>query len=82
MYAVLDEVSPRALQVLTELLTSEDDRIRLRASEAILKKTLPDPAMLKVDEQKAGLVIHMVDFSGGKEWQKEVKKVESSKLVE
>jgi hypothetical protein len=82
LYDVLDEVSPRALQVLTELLASDDEKIRLRASEAILKKTLPDQAMLEVDERRAGLVIHMMDFSGGKEWQKEVKKVESSKLVE
>ena len=75
LYAVLDEVSPRALHVLTDLLASKDEKIRLRAAEAILKKTLPDQAMLEVDERTAGLVIHTVDFSGRKEWQKEVKKI-------
>lgn len=76
LYDVLDEVSPRALHVLTELLTSEDEKIRLRAAEAILKKTLPDQAMLEVEERTAGLMIHLVNYSGEKECREGVKKIE------
>lgn len=56
--AALEALTPRAVEVLAALLGSEDERIRIRAAEAVLNRTMP-PVMAEVAADGA---VDTVDF--------------------
>jgi hypothetical protein len=48
--AALEALTPRAVEVLAALLGSEDERIRIRAAEAVLNRTMPPVVAEVVDD--------------------------------
>jgi hypothetical protein len=56
--AALEALTPRAVEVLAALLGSDDERIRLRAAETVLNRTMP-PVVADVAADDA---VDTVDF--------------------
>lgn len=56
--AALEALTPRAVEVLAALLGSDDERIRIRAAEAVLNRTMP-PVVAEVAADGA---VDTVDF--------------------
>jgi len=54
LYENLDEAAPKAMRVLDEALSSEDEKVRIKAAELILRKVLPDQSMLDLQRSDPG----------------------------